>query len=236
MTDAVDTSAARTEVLARIRSSLGLTGEENSTLPAGQTTQIPRRYRHGGSLTGDDLVALLVDRLEDYDATVRRVPDTGDTIADAVATYLTDRGHGGDGSVVIAPTALEDAWLSTAVSDGVTVTRDSASGPVSVADLDRADAVVTGSFCSVAESGTILLAGEASGRRATTLVPDHHIVVVKVADIVELLPEAVTELTAAGLHTTPVTMVAGPSASVDIELVRVQGVHGPRTLDVVLAG
>ncbi|MFZ2275125.1 LutC/YkgG family protein, partial [Corynebacterium variabile] len=110
------------------------------------------------------------------------------------------------------------------------------SAPLSVADLDRVDAVVTASFCSVAESGTILLAGPDSGRRAATLVPDHHVVVVKVADIVELLPEAVTRLTDAGLHTSPVTMVAGPSASVDIELVRVQGVHGPRTLDVVLAG
>jgi L-lactate dehydrogenase complex protein LldG len=239
MTDSLDTSAARTEVLARIRSSLGLSGEQNSTLPAGETTDIPRNYRHGGDLAASDpdaLVDLLVDRLEDYDATVRRVADTDAAITGAVASYLTDRGHGGDGNTVVAPADVDARWLGAFEDAGGEVLQDSTSAPVSVAELDRVDAVVTASFCAVAESGTILLAGPDSGRRATTLVPDHHVVVVKVADVVELLPEAVTKLTDAGLHTTPVTMVAGPSASVDIELVRVQGVHGPRTLDVVLAG
>ncbi len=239
MTDSLDTSAARTEVLARIRSSLGLTGEQNSTLPAGETTAIPRNYRRGGELAASDpdaLVDLLVDRLEDYDATVRRVADTDAAITDAVASYLSDRGHGGDGNTVVAPTDVDARWLGAFEDAGGEVLQDSTSAPVAVAELDRVDAVVTASFCAVAESGTILLAGPESGRRATTLVPDHHVVVVRVADIVELLPEAVTKLTAAGLHTTPVTMVAGPSASVDIELVRVQGVHGPRTLDVILAG
>lgn len=234
-----DTSDARTEVLARIRSSLGLRDGENSTLPAGETTDIPRNYRRSGDLAGSDpaaLVDLLVDRLEDYDATVRRVADTDDAITDAVASYLADRGHGGDGNTVVAPADVDARWLGSFEDAGGEVLQDSASAPLSVADLDRVDAVVTASFCSVAESGTILLAGPDSGRRAATLVPDHHVVVVKVADIVELLPEAVTRLTDAGLHTSPVTMVAGPSASVDIELVRVQGVHGPRTLDVVLAG
>lgn len=233
-----DTSDARTEVLARIRSSLGLRDGENSTLPAGETTDIPRNYRRSGDLASGspELVDLLVDRLEDYDATVRRVADTDDAITDAVASYLADRGHGGDGNTVVAPADVDARWLSSFEDAGGEVLQDSASAPLSVADLDRVDAVVTASFCSVAESGTILLAGPDSGRRATTLVPDHHVVVVKVADIVELLPEAVTRLTDAGLHTSPVTMVAGPSASVDIELVRVQGVHGPRTLDVVLAG
>jgi L-lactate dehydrogenase complex protein LldG len=231
-----DTSDARTEVLARIRSSLGLREGENSTLPAGETTAIPRDYRRSGDLTGDALVDLLVDRLEDYDATVRRVADTDAAIAGAVASYLADRGHGGDGNTVVSPADVDARWLGSFEDAGGEVLQDSTTAPLAVADLDRVDAVVTASFCSVAESGTILLAGPGSGRRATTLVPDHHIVVVKVADIVELLPEAVTRLTDAGLHTSPVTMVAGPSASVDIELVRVQGVHGPRTLDVVLAG
>ena len=238
MTDTVDT-AARTEVLARIRSSLGLHGEQNSTLPTGTATEIPREYRHAGELADADpeaLVDLLVDRLEDYDATVRRVADTDEAIAAAVASHLADRGHGGDGDTVVAPAAVDAKWLGPFEDAGGEILQDSTSTPVPVAELDRVDAVVTASFCAVAESGTILLAGPDSGRRATTLVPDHHVVVVKVADVVELLPEAVTRLIDAGLHTTPVTMVAGPSASVDIELVRVQGVHGPRTLDVVLAG
>ncbi|WP_297008094.1 LUD domain-containing protein, partial [uncultured Corynebacterium sp.] len=207
-----DTSAARAEILARIRSSLGLRGGENSTLPAGETTAVPRSYRHTGDLAAgsDDLVALLVDRLEDYDATVRRVADTDAAVADAVASYLTDRGHGGDGNTVVAPADVDARWLGPFEAAGGEVLQDSTAAPVTVADLDRVDAVVTASFCSVAESGTILLAGPDSGRRATTLVPDHHVVVVKVADIVELLPEAVTRLTDAGLHTSPVTMVAGP--------------------------
>lgn len=233
MTDAAD---ARTEVLARIRSSLGLRGERNSTLPDGATLPVPRHYRSAGVLSGEDLVTLFIDRLEDYDATVRRVADTDAAVAGAVASFLTDRGHGGAGNRVVAPTALPASRLSRFVDAGGTVLTDSASSPVPVPDLDLVDAVVTDSFCAVAESGTILLAGPTSGRRATTLVPDHHVVVVKVADVVELLPEAVSLLTGAGLHTSPVTMVAGPSASVDIELVRVRGVHGPRTLDVVLAG
>lgn len=227
---------ARSEVLARIRSSLGITGDAGSSLPPGESVPVPRRYRRAGTLAGEELVSLLTDRLEDYDATVRRVADNDSAVGDAVASFLTDRGHGGRGSRIVAPAKLRGGWLARFRAQGGEVLPDSASSPVSVADLDAVDAVVTASFCAVAESGTVLLAGENSGRRATTLVPDHHVVVVRVSDIVELLPEAVTRLTGAGLHTTPVTMVAGPSASVDIELVRVQGVHGPRTLDVVLAG
>ena len=100
--------------------------------------------------------------------------------------------------------------------------------------INAAAAVVTGSAVTIADTGTIVLAGAESGRRITTLLPDHHVVVVAESSIVELVPEAITYLREQGLHTEPMTMVSGPSATVDIELIRVHGVHGPRQLDVVI--
>jgi L-lactate dehydrogenase complex protein LldG len=224
-----DTTDARTEVLARVRSALGLREGQDSTGPV----DVPRDYRHTGSVTGADLVDLLVDRLDDYNATVARVGGSDAEIAEAVAGFLSRRGHNGASSRIVAPDALSDAWLAGVDAETL---RDAASAPVDLDALNSVDAVVTASTVAVADTGTIVLADDADGRRATTLVPDHHVVVVRVADIVELVPEAVSVLTGRGLHTRPVTMVSGPSATVDIELVRVQGVHGPRTLDVVIAG
>lgn len=224
-----NTADARTEVLARVRSALGLHEGQDSTGPV----DVPRDYRHTGSVTGAELVDLLIDRLDDYNATVSRVGGSDAEIADAVASFLSDRGHNTASSRIVTPAALSDGWLAGVSGE---VLRDSAADPVDLATLNEVDAVVTASTVAIADTGTIVLADDADGRRATTLVPDHHVVVVRVADIVELVPEAVSVLTSRGLHTRPVTMVSGPSATVDIELVRVQGVHGPRTLDVVIAG
>lgn len=220
---------ARTEVLARVRSSLGLRDGQDS---AG-TVDVPRAYRRTGTLDAAGLVDLLVDRLEDYDATVARCGSTSGEIAGAVRHFLDKAGENTTDHRVLVPAALDHDWVSTLDAE---ILDDSPEAPVGLDEMNDVSAVVTSSAVSVADTGTIMLVGPESGRRATTLVPDHHVVVVKVADIVEIVPEAITRLVSEGLDDHPVTMVSGPSATVDIELIRVQGVHGPRTLDVVIAG
>lgn len=220
---------ARTEVLARVRSSLGLRDGQDS---AG-TVDVPRAYRRTGTLDAAGLVDLLVDRLEDYDATVARCGSTSGEIAGAVRHFLDKAGENTTDHRVLVPAALDHDWVSTLDAE---ILDDSPEAPVGLDEMNDVSAVVTSSAVSVADTGTIMLVGPDSGRRATTLVPDHHVVVVKVADIVEIVPEAITRLVSEGLDDHPVTMVSGPSATVDIELIRVQGVHGPRTLDVVIAG
>jgi L-lactate dehydrogenase complex protein LldG len=156
----------------------------------------------------------------DYRATV--VPCTDDGLAAAVAGVLTDRGL----RRVVAPDAVPDAWL-----EGSDVLRDGGA-TLPLADLDAADAVVTGCAVAVAETGTIVLdAGPDQGRRALTLVPDVHVVVVRAEQVVQTVPEAVARLR----PDRPLTMISGPSATSDIELDRVEGVHGPRTLIVLLS-
>jgi L-lactate dehydrogenase complex protein LldG len=109
--------------------------------------------------------------------------------------------------------------------------------PLPVAELDRLDAVLTGCALGIAETGTIALdGGPASGRRALTLVPDVHLCVVESAQVVAAVPDAVAALAEAAADGRPVTLVSGPSATSDIELDRVEGVHGPRTLEVFVVG
>jgi len=201
---------ARTEVLRRIR--------------AAQPTQpvrVPRDYATDDGPPGADLVDLLVDRLEDYRATVRRCAAAD--LPAAVAEFLS-----GVPSVAMPPGVPAD-WLSS--YPGAVARDDEAA--LTVADLDAPGvAVLTGCAVAVAQTGTLILdAGPDQGRRLLTLVPDHHICVVRTDQIVERLPAALRRLAD---PTRPLTMISGPSATSDIELNRVEGVHGPRTLDVVI--
>jgi L-lactate dehydrogenase complex protein LldG len=167
---------------------------------------VPRDY--GRHLEGD-LVELLIDRLVDYKARVHR------TIADALAGIET----------LLVPADVPGDWLTSYT--GKTVVDQHRS----VDELDQVDAVLTGCAVAIAQTGTIVLdAGPAQGRRAITLVPDRHVVVVRADQIVGRVPEALPRLA----PTRPQTWISGPSATSDIELNRVEGVHGPRTLDVVI--
>lgn len=207
--------SARQEILERIRTAL----KDNPEVP-----EIPRGYRAASQLNRAELIELLVHRLIDYKAQVF-VEDAEDVPA-RIGELLA-----GTGSYVV-PQGLDAGWLTgLELAQDSRRRLDSASAPLSVAELDCIDAVVTGSAVAVAETGTIILDGSPNqGRRVITLVPDHHICVVKVANIAGILPEALRRIEG----TRPLTMISGPSATSDIELERVEGVHGPRQLDVII--
>jgi L-lactate dehydrogenase complex protein LldG len=165
------------------------------------------------------LLDLLADRLTDYRAVVRRA--TSATLAATIAAALAERGAR---QLVVPP------GLDLPLPDWAEVTIDDA---LSAAALDSFDAVITRAAVAIAETGTIILDGSpGQGRRAISLVPDYHLCVVEAGQVVELVPEAVASLT--GAATRPLTWISGPSATSDIELERVEGVHGPRTLEVIL--
>ncbi len=174
---------------------------------------------------------LLVQRLEDYHAGVIRESPQG--LASAVASLLSRRGAGR----MVVPEDLPEAWLSGVPLSAVEFLRDPVTGPpLSKGRLASVRGVVTGCALAVAETGTIILdSGPAQGRRALTLLPDYHLCVVQARQVVELVPQAVARLQLAVAEAgRPITLVSGPSATSDIELERVEGVHGPRTLDVIL--
>jgi L-lactate dehydrogenase complex protein LldG len=195
-------SASRDVVLGRIRAALG-------SAPA--VPEVPRDYREAGSVPVD--VDRFAERVADYRAAVHRV------VAEQLGETVRGLCRGRTAVPLEPPCAL----------DGIDAVRDVP--PLSASDLDRVDTVLTGCALAVAETGTIVLDGRPDcGRRALTLIPDHHVCVVRADQVVATVPDAIAALT----PTAPLTFISGPSATSDIELQRVEGVHGPRRLDVVL--
>ena len=197
---------AREVVLARIKAAIA---------PAtAQRREIPRDYR----ATTDDGVESFLERLKHYDA--RAIRTTPDDLGETVRTTLKQR----SAHNIVAPDGVPGDWLTTVnpLTDTPSLEHD---------DLDAADGVVTTCALAIAQTGTIVLdGGPGMGRRALTLLPDYHLCVVRTEQIVGSVPEALAKLD----PTRPLTFISGPSATVDIEMVRVTGVHGPRTLDVIL--
>ena len=207
--------AARDEVLARIRAALG--GPPADRAPAGD--QVPRRYRSSAGLDSGALIGLLTERLRDYGTVVRRCPPSG--VPAAVGEALAGRGA----RRVVVPAGFELPGLD---APGVTLLADDGLSPRA---LDAADGVITTAALAIAETGTIILdGGPGQGRRALSLVPDYHLCLLQAGQIVGIVPEALDRLPPGR----PYTWISGPSATSDIELDRVQGVHGPRTLEVIL--
>ncbi|MFJ8016162.1 lactate utilization protein C [Streptomyces sp. NPDC096339] len=195
-----------------------------ATATPGPDTAIPRDYlRVHGTRTPAESADLLAANLAEYRAKVHRADEDG--IARLLMRLLAAHGS----RTVLVPPALPPHWLAEA--DPVRVHDRAAS---TAAELDAVDSVVTGCALAIAETGTIVLdGGPDQGRRRITLVPDHHICVVRVPEqLVDSVPQALERLDPAR----PLTWISGPSATSDIELDRVEGVHGPRTLEVVLLG
>lgn len=234
-------SVAKQEMLARIRDAhararQGRVISEGAGIDPGvpgQAYPVPRDYIRGRQTPGAELIDLLVDRLVDYRAEVIRCGADAAAIGAAVSKALA--GHGVKRAGI--PAGLDEAWLGdfgeVHGERGVGEIVVDEPGLFAPTELDALDGVVTSSAVTAAETGTIFLDGSpACGRRALTLVPDLHVCVVPVDSIVDGVPEAIARLE----PTAPITMISGPSATSDIELNRVEGVHGPRTLVVVIAG
>ena len=226
---------ARDQVLARIR--------QANYLAAGQPAGPPRApatgrdaapaYRTRGERDTEALLTLLAGRLTEYRAVVRRSTPRG--LAAEITAALTERRV----RRIVVPPGLD---LSGARPPAVEVMVDDAldaaaldAAALDAAALEACDGAVTGAAVAIAETGTIVLDGSPDqGRRAITLVPDYHLCIVRADQVVELVPEAVARL-ASRAHA-PLTWISGPSATSDIELQRVEGVHGPRALEVILVG
>jgi len=208
--------SARAEILARVRAA-----HAAAPPPDLAYSGIDRAYRSTSELDHVALVEQLVDRLLDYKALVRHC--RRDEVAATVAVALRERGA----RSVVVPDGFPSTWLA-ALGD-VTVHTDE--GRLSVAELDAVDGVLTGCAVAVAATGTLVLDASAEqGRRVISLIPDYHLCVVRTDQVVADVPQ----LVAAVDLTRPVTLISGPSATSDIELNRVEGVHGPRTLEIVL--
>ena len=202
---------SRDIVLGRIRAALA----DRPPVP-----EVPRDYEHSRDL--GDVVALFAERVADYRAVVRRV--RFDHLHVEIEASLRARGA----RRLVAPADLPGWWRVGEVVWSL----DAPPHPLSIRALDRSDGVLTACAVAIAETGTIVLdAGEAQGRRALTLLPDYHLCVVREDQIVGTVPEGLARLN----PTSPLTFISGPSATSDIELDRVEGVHGPRNLEVLIA-
>ena len=203
------TQDSRAVVLGRIRAALAF------TTPA--PVDVPRNYDHT-PFSGIGNTDRFIETLAEYRAQILRTESAG--IATAIASSVPSDGR------VAVPYDVPTEWTHE-----INTVVDRPEKPLTVEQLDRCDAVLTGCALAIAATGTIVLdAGATQGRRVMTLVPDHHICVVFTTQVIDTVPQAFATLD----PTRPLTFISGPSATSDIELSRVEGVHGPRTLDVLL--
>jgi L-lactate dehydrogenase complex protein LldG len=218
--------AARAAVLARIRAANGR--KPAATAPAAAATApasappIPRDYATRSPLAPAAVADCFAERVDEYRATVHRL--AAGEVAERVVVLARERGAR---RLAVAP-GVPGEWRP----DGLELVEDHG---LAATALDQIDGALTGCALAIAETGTLVLDGAPrSGRRALTLVPDWHACVVEADQIVGSVPEAIARMHEAATAGRPLTLVSGPSATSDIELRRVEGVHGPRSLDVLL--
>lgn len=211
---------AKVEILNRIRTAL-------RDVPPSETPDdapVVREYLRENITECNDLIDRFADRVAEYRAVVCRV--SASELPAAIASSCASRGV----KRLAVPVDLPDAWVPETVEP-----LPDLDGGLTNAQLDAIDGVLTACALAIAQTGTIVLdGGPGQGRRALTLVPDYHLCVVNADQIVDLVPEAVERLFEAAQLRRPMTWISGPSATSDIELSRVEGVHGPRTLEVFI--
>ncbi|MBA3703606.1 MAG: lactate utilization protein C [Rubrobacteraceae bacterium] len=217
-------ATAKETILWRIRHATRDVPEEERP----EDVTVEREYRKEDGAEREEIVARFAERTAEYEANVHRVGH--DELPRTIVEALKRRGV----RRLVIPPYLPKEWIP----EGIETLHDAARSRLSNEELDESDGVLTGCALGIAQTGTIVLdAGRAQGRRALTLLPDYHLCVVRERQIVGLVPEAF-----AGLERTvegegrAVTFISGPSATSDIELERVEGVHGPRTLEVLIVG
>lgn len=217
--------SAREQILTRVRQSL------QDVPDATPETDVPVDWVYGQPVAIDDVLGDFIAKVIDYKATV--VQCDPDRVPAEIAKGLQLN----QVSSAVLPQGLDEAWQSAISAAGVQVHVDHPEAPLSSAELNQIDAVVTAAAVGAAETGTIVLDHCADqGRRALSLVPDVHVCVIRADQVVSGVPETVARLKPAVLAGQPLTWISGGSATSDIELTRVEGVHGPRTLYVIVAG
>jgi L-lactate dehydrogenase complex protein LldG len=210
---------AREEILARIRGALHVQASD----PASKHGHIARDYIRTSPLDEHATIELLIDRLVDYDTEVIQISSDSE-IAGAVAQSLANASE----ASLLAPAEFPREWLP----EGLAVTFDH---NLSHEALNAQKTVITTCEAAVASTGTLFLVhGGTQGRRVITLLPDHHVCIVRRSQVYGVLPEALEAVRPSA--TKPITTISGPSATSDIEMVRIRGVHGPRSLTVILVG
>ncbi len=214
-------SNSRDQILMRIKQALGDRTDDSDD-------KIVREYNQKSNLSAEEITGLFEERVNEYRAVTKRIIE--DELPGELQKLCEDAGV----KTMVLPTGINESWLSD-LSEPVTLLRDQPDR-LSKQELNECDAVLTGCFLGVAQTGTIILnAGPGQGRRVLTLLPDFHICVIRQNQIVGMLPEAIRKLDQTVSESgAPVTFISGPSATSDIELNRVEGVHGPRNLHVFI--
>jgi len=212
-------ATAKETILWRIR---------RATRDVPEDVTVERGYRKEDTAAREEIVERFAESVAEYEATVRRIKT--DELSGAIEEALSRRGV----KRLVIPPYLPKEWIP----EGIETLRDAARPRLTNEELDASDGVLTGCALGIAQTGTIVLdSGMAQGRRALTLLPDYHLCVVREDQIVGLVPEAFAKLEGTVKNEgRAITFVSGPSATSDIELDRVEGVHGPRTLEVLIAG